>query len=142
MIEFFVAGPPVPKARARVVRTAKGVRSFTPEKTASYENRVAFFAQQAMRGRAPLASPVNLSVTICIEPPASWSERKKNRATAGEIAPTKKPDASNVLKAIEDAMNKIVYFDDSQIVRLIVFKQYAASPGVHISVQQLEQESA
>jgi hypothetical protein len=37
MIEFFIAGTPVPKARARVVRQGGKIRSYTPSKTADYE---------------------------------------------------------------------------------------------------------
>lgn len=38
-------------------------------------------------------------------------------------ADTHKPDASNVLKAVEDALNGIAYKDDSQIVKVIVVKK-------------------
>lgn len=35
---------------------------------------------------------------------------------------THKPDASNILKSIEDALNKIAYYDDAQIVHADVVK--------------------
>lgn len=35
---------------------------------------------------------------------------------------TLKPDASNILKAVEDALNKLAYYDDSQIICPIPFK--------------------
>jgi Holliday junction resolvase RusA-like endonuclease len=95
-----------------------------------------------MAGREPVSSPVSLTVTINVEPPASWSQRRKQRAADGQIAPTKKPDASNILKSIEDAMNKVVYIDDSQITRLIVHKQYSTASGVRVVVEQLDQEAA
>jgi Holliday junction resolvase RusA-like endonuclease len=141
-VAFFVAGTPIPKARARVVRTAKGVRSYTPDKTANYETRVAWHCQQAMNGRDPLIVPVRLDLMIYVLPPASWSQRRQTKALAGEIAPTVKPDASNVCKAVEDAMNGVAYRDDSQIVELRVTKRYSDSPGVQIAVTPLFSEAA
>lgn len=49
-VRFTVPGAPVPCARARVVRSKKGVvRSFTPEKTAEYKARVRRFGEAALR---------------------------------------------------------------------------------------------
>ena len=50
--------------------------------------------------------------------------------------PTKKPDASNILKSIEDAMNGVVFNDDSQIVNIHVTKVYATEPGVDVCVKE------
>lgn len=47
----------------------------------------------------------------------SW---KPKRIT--EESDTLKPDASNILKSVEDALNKIAYKDDSQIICPIPFK--------------------
>ena len=49
----------------------------------------------------------------------------------------KKPDADNLAKAIKDAMRGVVYKDDSQIVELIVRKQYGDPPRVVIAVEEI-----
>ena len=57
---------------------------------------------------------------------------------AGEIPPTTKPDTSNMVKAIEDAMNGVAFVDDAQIVRLFATKLYAEVPGVDVRVEAFE----
>ena len=53
------------------------------------------------------------------------------------MRPTGKPDASNILKAAEDACNKIVYHDDAQIVQAYAVKRYGAVPGLEIVVRRI-----
>ena len=45
---------------------------------------------------------------------------------SGSILPTKKPDGDNVEKAVADALNKVAYLDDSQIIEAKWQKIYAA----------------
>lgn len=56
------------------------------------------------------SKPVAIDVTVYRELPASKPKRVKAEAD------THKPDASNILKSIEDALNGIAYDDDSQVV--------------------------
>jgi Holliday junction resolvase RusA-like endonuclease len=114
----------------------------TPEKTANYENRVALAAQQAMGARMPFAGPIHLVVEIALTIPASWSKKRQAMAEAGQICATKKPDADNVLKAIKDGLNGIVWVDDSQAVELRVSKKYGTSPGVYVEAMELPLERA
>lgn len=60
--------------------------------------------------------PVCLSVEVRKSIPKSWTKKKAQAALNGEILPTSKPDVSNYYKLIEDALNGILYADDSQIV--------------------------
>lgn len=137
MISFFVPGPPTAKGRTKVGRVGGFVRMFTPEKTVKYESTVAMFAGQAMGDRNLFDGPVSLELVLYMGVPASWSAKKQGMALSGEIIPTTKPDASNVLKAVEDAMNGIVYLDDKQISDLSVKKRYSSHPGVGVTVGAL-----
>jgi Holliday junction resolvase RusA-like endonuclease len=52
---------------------------------------------------------------------------------------TGKPDTSNLVKAIEDALNGIAYYDDSQIVKLFAAKvnpRDGEPIGVAIRIQE------
>ena len=139
---FVVPGQPVAKGRARFAKRGNFVHTYTPEKTANYESLVKLCAGQAMAGSEPFAAPVRVAIDIVLSIPASWSKKKQAAALAGDIAATKKPDADNVLKAIKDGMNGIVYVDDSQAVDIRVIKRYGATPGVTVTVECINKEPA
>lgn len=125
-VKFIIPGAAVGKGRPRAAKRGKHITLYTPKETASYENLVKLSAAQAMGERAPMDCAVDLELYILVAPPASWSQKKRLAALSGEIRPTSKPDADNVLKAIADACNGIVWDDDKQIADLIVRKAYAA----------------
>lgn len=105
---------------------------YTPAKTASYEAVVRKNASDAMEGIEPLQGPVKLTLSIVFPLP------KSKRATRNRPAPTwhtSKPDASNVLKAVEDAMNGIVYRDDSQVASASIVKVYSDDGSSRLVVQ-------
>ena len=55
--------------------------------------------------------------------PKSWSERKRMEALAGALRPPK-PDLDNLVKAVLDGCNKIVYEDDQQVYSIWAKKVY------------------
>lgn len=138
MLEFFVAGKPVPKARARVVRHNGITRSYTPEESLNYELLVRYAAAQAVKMNPPHEGPMRLDMIVCLAPPASWSQKKKDAAYLGEILPTVKPDVSNILKSVEDAMNNVAYKDDAQLCEIAVRKVYSMRVGVQITLRPLD----
>lgn len=133
-LRFVIPGEPVGKGRARASRTTKSVILHTPEKTQNYENHCRRFAKDAMKGRIVMTGAVGLTLDLYVQPPLSWSKKKIELALSGELKPTSKPDFSNVLKAIEDAMNGIVYADDSQIVMVTGSKNYSSNPGAFVEI--------
>lgn len=134
MIEFVIPGAPVGKGRPKFARRGNFVTTYTPEKTASYENLVKVAAHSAMNGANPFAVAVCCEIELRVMPPASWSQKKRTQALNGEIHPTSKPDIDNVVKGIFDAMNDIVFLDDKQVVALSVKKQYAEKPEALVRV--------
>jgi Holliday junction resolvase RusA-like endonuclease len=139
MITFFVPGQPVAKGRARSTKTG---HHYTPAKTRAYESLVRAEAVRAMRGKPPADCPVALELVFQMQIPVSWPAWKNSAAFAGTIAPTTKPDASNTVKSVEDALNGIAWVDDCQITQLTVKKEYSIQPGVLISVMRLDKYPA
>jgi Holliday junction resolvase RusA-like endonuclease len=121
------------KARPRVLRSG---HSYTPQQTVSAENWIKACAveQGVMR---PLLGPLGLCVEIERAVPPSWSKKKRAAALAGEIKPTGKPDLDNVVKLLGDALNKIAWDDDSQIVTLTVVRIFSERSRAEIKVVQL-----
>ncbi len=134
-IAFVVPGKAVGKGRPRATRVgAKAVRLYTPPKTAAYEETVAFSAAHAMAGFAMFDGPVTVQLDVECEPPKSWSKKAKTEALAGLRRPTAKPDIDNTIKAIFDAINGVVWVDDSQVVAITAIKRYAEADAVFVMV--------
>jgi Holliday junction resolvase RusA-like endonuclease len=133
-LHFIVPGQPIGKGRPRIGKVGNHARMFTPAKTVNYETLVAYAAQAAMKGSALFEGAVGLDLRIACQIPASWSQKKQRAAAAGRVLPTTKPDADNIIKAICDALNGVVWKDDVQVVDLAVTKRYALVPGVEVMV--------
>ena len=126
-ITFTIPGEAVAKGRAKATRMGGFIKMYTPKKTVDYEKRVAEAAKTAMAGLNPLEGAVHLTVRIYRQIPKSWSQKKQRAAALGEIFPTAKPDTSNILKAIEDGSNGILWRDDSQVVDTVASKRYGTA---------------
>lgn len=137
-VQFLVPGEPVGKGRPRIGRVGGHARMFTPEKTANYERLIALAGSEAMAGRTLLEGAVMVEMRIVLAIPRSMSKKKQSMALAGEIFPTKKPDMDNVIKAIYDGLNGVVWKDDVQVVDAFVRKRYGEVPGVHVRIVPLE----
>ena len=141
-VSFVVPGEAVGKGRPRVSTIGGHARMFTPTKTANYETLIAMAAQQAMAGRELIGGPVLVEMKIMVSVAASWSKKKTAEALAGDVMPTKKPDADNVLKAICDGINGIVFKDDVQVVNVSLSKRFSETPGVSVRVVPLVGKSS
>ena len=136
MVTFKVDATPVPKGRARYVRRGNHISTYTPEKTRTYETLIKDAAIEAMGSSEPLETPVSLYLYIRVPIPKSCTKKRLEAISDGSEKPTKKPDASNILKSVEDGMNGVVYHDDSQIINIHVTKVYSSLPGVDICVKE------
>ena len=52
------------------------------------------------------------------------------------ISPVKKPDIDNIAKIILDALNKLAFNDDNQIIKLSIEKVYSEEEKVYIKIEQ------
>lgn len=132
-IRFTVAGAPQGKGRPRFSR-ATG-HAYTPEKTRSYEGVIRYAAQQAMGDAAPFDGPVTLEISAFFDVPRSWSRKRRASALDGRVSPTSRPDLTNIEKAVEDAINTVVFRDDAQIVAKHSTKSFADVPRLEVAVK-------
>ncbi|WP_200524243.1 RusA family crossover junction endodeoxyribonuclease [Burkholderia pseudomallei] len=139
IVSFVVPGIPVGKGRhrSRIAHdklSREYVQTYTPRKTAKYEQNVAIEAKIAMRGQRPATGAVCLVVRAFYPIPSSWPQWRKHDARVGLLVPQVKPDWDNIGKACSDAMNNVVYVDDVAIVSATVHKRYSIDPRVEIKV--------
>lgn len=134
---FSVAGTPRPQPRPRFVN-GRAVSTASP-KAKLWRAGVARAAKAAVAARGdavPLfRGPVQLRATFTFAPPDGAPERIGTPHTL-------KPDASNLLKLVEDVMEDCgVFKNDSQISRGPPEKWWGSRPGVVIIVESMEGET-
>lgn len=130
-------GPPRGKQRHRSFVRCRKIANYTPEETVNYEQVVKFHAMEVMRGRKPSINAFAAKVLSVYPIPASTSKAKREAMLRGDILPLVKPDCDNTLKIIFDAMNKIVYRDDSQIAFVQYLKVYGDKPHVQVHINEV-----
>ena len=135
IIEFEVMGEPVGKGRPRFSTQGGFARAITPMKTANYETLVKFsYAQKHSGFCFEAGKPLIACIEAFFSIPKSASKKARASMIKGDIRPTKKPDADNIIKCILDALNGLAYHDDSQVVGVICQKFYAEVPRTVIKV--------
>lgn len=111
--------------------------TYTPEQTRNYENWVKLSFINQYPNFKPLENELEVSIKAYFEIPKSVSKKKREQMLNGNIRPTIKPDLDNIAKSILDALNKLAYIDDKQIVFLEVEKFYDVSPRVELMVEEI-----
>lgn len=123
-IMFIIPGTPKGKGRPKFARRGNFVTAYTPKETASYENlvKLIFLEAAAKYGWKKPERDVPLCLTVITYSaiPASWSKKKQMSA----LHDVRKPDADNVGKVIQDALNSIAFEDDCSIADLHVMKRF------------------
>lgn len=140
--EFDVAGKPIPWKVPFVGRYG-GARK-NPA-LIEWQARVAGVAREVYRPREPYLGPVCLVTTFFVEsgdpklwgkivaPKYEWIENQERHKKQGGLA-----DESNLVKAVEDAINGILYLDDIQVRVRADVSLWAESPGCRIMVGFLD----
>ena len=111
-----------PVAKGRPQFNRKTGAAFTPAKTRNYEAWVAMVVKQWFR--APLDGPLSITIDFYLPRPQKISGPRY--PNPGPVIHTKTPDLDNLIKAVLDGMNKVVFKDDSQLAQIIGRKWYQA----------------
>lgn len=133
-IRFTVFGDPIPKARPRTVNG----HTYTPERTRVHEEKIAMVYKSQYRDFAfKRGEPLRIVVDAYFKIAKSDKKTVKEDKALGKIRPTGVPDADNVQKAVQDAVNGLAYYDDSQIVEATVRKWYSNEPRTEIYIARV-----
>ncbi len=134
-ITLIVPVAPVPKARARTVNpNGRRTMTYTPPATVAAEQTIGEHWRAAYGARKPRARHIPLTVTVVAY--LARPEHQRPRL----VWPTVRPDADNYGKLALDALNKLAWEDDAQVVRMTVVKRYDDNPRWEITI--CEQEEA
>lgn len=137
-VTFSILGEPQGKGRPKFSTVNGHVNTRTPDETVVYENLIQTeYRRQCGARKFDSGVMLDLRILAYYAIPESASKKKKKAMEAGEIRPTKKPDADNVLKVVADSLNQIAYHDDAQVVDTQVRKFYSRNPRLEVSIQNI-----
>ncbi len=144
-IRFTVPGEPKAKGRPRfrtfTTKQGKTIGSaYTPKTTASFENRVSLHYLEAVGSAAPVEGPVAMGMSVFLPIPASRPKYWKAEAAMEKVPVIKRPDLDNLVKSVLDALNNVLYKDDSQVFYASQAKFYSTIPRVEIVVHIFKDE--
>lgn len=131
-MRFEVAGEVIGKGRPRFTRSG---RTYTPKKTLDYERAI----KRAYLNKYTYLSKKSLRIKICayLEVAKSHSKVKKQKMLANELQCTKKPDVDNIVKVVLDALNKVAYQDDTQVVELVAIKRWSNTSKLKVVIEEI-----
>lgn len=136
-IRFVANVNPHGKQRARTVRLKSGITtSYTPKATVAFERAIAWACRQVAKGQQ-YAQYVPLEMTCWLYMPIPKGLPKVQQERLKGCWHTRKPDGSNIIKSVEDALNGLAYHDDGQIAVSHFYKVYSDCPRVEVIIGQL-----
>lgn len=121
-VTFEVLGDPVPQPRPRVTTRGGFGRAYTPTSHPInvYREAIALAARAA--GATPTdRAPLTLIVDLVFARPKSHYRKGVVRDDAPNLP---RPDCSNCVKGIEDALNGVAWLDDTQVGKVIIEKSW------------------
>ena len=151
-LEFFVAGIPQPqgsKSFKGVTKTGKAILLESVDGLYAWREAIGWKGLEAMRGLGQppglpgealrgrpdhaLTGPICARLEFILKRPVRTPKSRNPPAV-------KKPDLDKLVRAVLDALTKVVFVDDSQVIELHANKRLAAvgeTPGVHIRIETL-----
>lgn len=141
MIKFTYYGEAVGKGRPRVTaRGGKLAHAYTPKRTKEFEDAIRFEFMRSTDEAMPIykrEQALKAEVVIGCTIPKSYTKKKQALCRDRVLAPNKKPDIDNILKAVFDALNGYAFEDDCQITQVQSEKVYATEPFVEVTINEL-----
>ena len=116
------------------------IQFYQPKKIKDYKETVIKHVWTVLpKGFTPLTGPLRLVIIAGFSPPASMSKRLLDILdSGGEVYKHTKPDImDNISKGVIDALEGLVFVNDSQISIGASKKIYTRKPYVYISVEEL-----
>jgi Holliday junction resolvase RusA-like endonuclease len=122
IVGFTVPGEPKPHPRPRACIRGSHASVYTPKPAQDRKYIIQKYGQAAMGERKPYTGAVMAKLTFVMPRPKNliWKTKPMDR-----IKHTRVGDCDNLAKGVLDALNGVVYLDDSQVWCLVVTKWVA-----------------
>lgn len=142
-VQLVVLGRPQPAGSKRAFKhrhTGRVMVVDDAKHSRPWKQQVGHEALAQLQGRPLLEGPLELTVTFVLARPRGHYRTGRNQHLLRGQAPrfpTVKPDATKLLRAVEDALTGIVWRDDAQIVDQHAHKRYGSPERVEITVKAI-----
>lgn len=136
MIQLEIAGLPTPWA----AHGGFGKRSYNPR--GKEKEYVQWQAKAQYNRNFPITGPIRIDVSYHMPMPSGTSKVRRLQMLNGRIHHIKKPDVDNLNKFLCDALKKIVFEDDSQVVEICARKLYGENGKTIIRVEEVNTDSS
>lgn len=139
VLEFRVDGIPQPRGSKKAITVPgqrRGLLIDDNKKSGPWMARVKRHAEEIMKGREIFTGPLSLKVIFFRERPKGHRRKNGQVKPSAPAFPATRPDSSKYMRAVEDAMSKVVYTDDGQLVDSWPSKRWG-KPGVLIQLFRL-----
>jgi len=140
-----ILGIPKPKQSARFASVRIGnknfVRSYQKQAVKDNERNIQFdIKNQLPKGFVPYDCALEVDVTFVFPPPSTFSKKKLEQLKSGvKFYKTTKPDLTdNLMKGLFDAMEGIIYVNDSRVCKIQSEKIYGLIPMIEITFTQIQ----
>ena len=140
-LKFTVMGKVQAKQSARFCKIGNFIKSYQSQNVIDYANWVKSCFSMAYPDHDPnifKGKMLAIKTVAYFEIPKSKPKKFQEQARNGLIRPITKPDTDNIGKNIKDALNKIAFPDDSQIVTEIIEKRYSDTPRAEVIIKELK----
>lgn len=142
-IVIVVHGEAAPAGSKRIVPVGKrGGPTFyrsvdANRKVEPWKKQVAYEAAIAMGERALLRGPLEVTFTFFKRRPKGHYGARGNLLPSAPTHPTTRPDATKLVRGVEDALTGVVWNDDAQIVAQGAFKCWGEPERCVVVVREL-----
>lgn len=134
--ELYISGEPVAQGRPRFTSIHGYTQAVDPAKSHEFKQLVARMAREKMSQEPLMEGPLCLFLKVTRVPPKSWPKYRRKDAIEGREGITSKPDLDNYVKIVLDALNGVVFADDSCIVRICASKRWSFVPGMSVRITE------
>lgn len=121
-----IKGDPIPLQRPRGTRNGFYDPQHIAKKNFAWAVKLQYSDQ-------PLDRPLKVSFYFHFKIPESWSKKKKTLML--HKAHSQRPDNSNLVKFVEDALNEVVWLDDAIISKIVAEKKWEEEAKTIIEIE-------
>lgn len=146
MIRFEILGIPLSKQSARFRAMNFGgktvIRSYQKKEVQENERNIKYDIKQNLKPDfIPYDCALEVEVSFVFPPTLSFTKKRMAQLESGvKIYKTTKPDLTdNLMKALFDAMQGVVYVDDSRICKVKSEKIYGLVPMIVVEIKPIEE---